>query len=208
VLNIDLPFSVEAFFGVFERYNSELPYAGVVIASIAIVSTILSLTSRWRLSLLILAGLWLWAGVAYHFIYFSAINPAAYWFGAFFLLQASLLAITALRPIRLEPAADRSGATGLAIVIFSILVYPLLGYWTGHVFPRSPTFGLPCPLTIFTFGTLLLLPKRVPKFVVIIPLIWAVIGTTASLLFGVWQDLALLISAVTFVMIRFVLDPD
>ncbi|WP_414541485.1 DUF6064 family protein [Nostoc sp. CCY0012] len=29
-------------------------------------------------------------------------------------------------------------------------MYPLIGYALGRIFPTSPTFGVPCPTTIFT----------------------------------------------------------
>jgi len=75
--------------------------------------------------------------------------------------------------------------------------YPLLGYFLGHIYPASPCFGVaPCPTTIFTFGLLLLTVKRVPKYLLIIPLIWSFIGFTAALKLGIKEDIGLLIAGV------------
>jgi hypothetical protein len=59
----------------------------------------------------------------------------------------------------------------------------------------SPTFGAPCPAVIHTFG-ILLLARRVPLWLLIIPMLWAVIGTSAVFAFGVLQDIGLFASAV------------
>jgi hypothetical protein len=73
------------------------------------------------------------------------------------------------------------------------VIYPLLGYFLGHVYPSSPTFGLPCPTTIFTIGTLLLAGKT-PRAVFIIPLLWSVIGFKAAISLGAEEDTFLLLS--------------
>jgi hypothetical protein len=55
-----------------------------------------------------------------------------------------------------------------------------------------PTFGLPCPTTIFTIGTLCLLRTPFPRHVLGAPFLWAAIGSQAAFLLGVYQDLGLL----------------
>jgi len=40
----------------------------------------------------LLAAFWAWMAVAYHFAYFTRINPAAWLFGALFLVEAALFA--------------------------------------------------------------------------------------------------------------------
>jgi hypothetical protein len=65
----------------------------------------------------------------------------------------------------------------------------------------SPTFGAPCPVVIYTFG-MLLLARRVPFWLLIIPTLWAIIGTSAVIAFGVVQDIGLVISAVVVIAAR------
>ncbi|HKB86940.1 MAG TPA: DUF6064 family protein, partial [Ignavibacteriaceae bacterium] len=49
----------------------------------------------------------------------------------------------------------------------------------------------PCPTTIFTFGILLWTTKKIPGYVLIIPLIWAALGISAALQLGIKEDLGL-----------------
>ena len=82
----------------------------------------------------------------------------------------------------------------LVLILFALIIYPVLGYFIGHVYPFSPTFGLPCPTTIFTFGLLLLNSKRCPVTILIIPLVWSIIGFMAAIQFGILEDTGLLVA--------------
>jgi len=73
----------------------------------------------------------------------------------------------------------------------------VLGYNLGHVYPYSPTFGLPCPTTIFTFGILLFTNEKMPVHLLIIPLLWSVIGFTAAINLIIYEDTGLLIAGLT-----------
>jgi hypothetical protein len=57
-----------------------------------------------------------------------------------------------------------------------------------------PTFGLPCPTTIFTLGILLFATAPLPRSVFAVPLLWAAVGSTAAFRFGIPQDLGLLVA--------------
>src|SRR5690606_19424891 len=59
-----------------------------------------------------------------------------------------------------------------------------------------PTFGVPCPTPIFTFGMLLWAAGTVrwPRFVV--PSLWAFIAVFAALGWGVWEDAMMPVAAV------------
>ena len=136
-------------------------------------------------------------GIVYHIIYFSGINKAAYIFGAVFIVQGLLFLILGVYRYQLNFEANRSLQTYTAIllIIFALLVYPVLGYLLGHIYPDSPTFGLPCPTTIFTFGVLLMLkPQRI--ILMIIPLLWSLIGFTASFSLGIKEDTGLLAAGI------------
>jgi hypothetical protein len=66
-----------------------------------------------------------------------------------------------------------------------------------------PSFGVPCPTTLFTAGLLLSLEPGgpgAPWYLLIIPLAWTLIGGSAAILLGVLPDVALLLGgAVLFV---------
>jgi hypothetical protein len=80
--------------------------------------------------------------------------------------------------------------------MYALLVYPALSMVTGHHYPEMPTFGLPCPTTIFTVGVLALAKPPVPRVVLIVPILWSLIGVQAAFLLGVPQDLALGVVAI------------
>jgi hypothetical protein len=71
------------------RLFANTDYTGGVAILINVLA-ILKYKRAGLLSGIILAFLWLWMGIVYHFIYFSQINPAAKFFGALFILQGLL----------------------------------------------------------------------------------------------------------------------
>ena len=83
---------------------------------------------------------------------------------------------------------------GGTLVLFALVVYPLVGHLLGHRYPAVPTFGLPCPTTIFTIGVLLFATAPVPRSVFVVPGLWAAVGSTAAFALGVYQDLGLLVA--------------
>jgi hypothetical protein len=58
-----------------------------------------------------------------------------------------------------------------------------------------PTFGVPCPTTIFTLGVLMWCLRPVPWSVLVVPVAWSVIATVAAVAFGVVEDFALPVAA-------------
>jgi hypothetical protein len=152
-----------------------------------------------------LSLLWLWNGICYHWIFFSPINPAAIVFGAFFCLQGILFLYAGVvkRGLSFRLRPNLYGVTGSAMLVFSLVLYPVIGYFAGHRFPQAPTFGLPCPSTIFTFGMMLCLERRLPALILIIPVAWSILGFTAAFSFGVVEDTGLVISGLITVALTF-----
>jgi len=193
------PFTVEQFLDIFRNYNDTVfPMQVIfyVISVIVIYLTIKPTSKSDRIISGILAFLWLWMGVVYHLIFFTAINKAAYLFGAIFILQGILILTFGVfqNKLSFKFRSDIYGFAGAILILFALILYPVLGHALGHSYPSSPTFGLPCPTTIFTFGLLLLSDKKCPIAILIIPFIWSVIGFTAALNFGIVEDTGLLVS--------------
>jgi hypothetical protein len=196
-----MPFSVEQFFDVFESYNRATGPAAVILtmlASVAVLAMIWRSAMSTRLVLLILAALWTWAGGVYHLLFFTEVNPAAWIFGTAFMIEASLLAWAAFgQPLRIKSENRAAKIVSTILVIYALLIYPMLTAASGHSYPRFPTFGCPCPVTIFTFGMLISL--KVPWYTAIIPMGWAIVGTSAAAYFNIYADLGLIASAAAFV---------
>jgi hypothetical protein len=191
-----MPFTPEVFFANFAQYNAAIWPAQTVAYALGLAAILLLLRpAAWSSTLiaLILAATWLWIGVAYHLDHFARINFAAPLFGLFFIAEGLLLAWSGVtRRLSFRFRADPVGWTGLAFVVFAMAVYPLLGWLAGHGWPRGPVFGVaPCPTVIFTMGLLLLTEGRVPRHLLIIPVLWALLGGTAAWLLNVPEDLAL-----------------
>jgi hypothetical protein len=144
-----------------------------------------------------LAASWVWTGIAYHAMHFSAINHAAYGFAALFVGQGVLLLYfgVATTQIRFDPRAGSAPLLGWALLAYAMVIYPLIGLASEHRRGELPVFGItPCPVTLFTFGFFLLATEPVPRWLLAIPMVWSLIGGSAAFLLGVPQDWALLFS--------------
>ena len=195
-----LPFTLDEFLDVFRRYNDgvwPMQWLLTAIALVAIVSAFQGGPTASRLASVALSVLWVWMGAVYHLGYFRAINPAAPLFGVAFIAEGLLLAWLGLTQVslRFEPHADAAGLAGLAMILYALLVYPLLGRALGHRYPYSPTFGAPCPTTIFTFGIVLLSAVPRSRLAIVIPVLWSFLGAFATLRLGMWEDAGLVLSA-------------
>jgi hypothetical protein len=140
----------------------------------------------------VLAVHWAWSGLAYHAAFFSTINPAAWLFAGLFLVEAGLLFWYGVAGGRLRLSVGLSvrGILSWALIVYALL-YPAIARGEGRVFPRLPTFGVPCPTTILTIGFLLAADRTLPRSVAVIPMMWACVGASAAFLFGVHADLML-----------------
>jgi hypothetical protein len=196
-----LPFTAEQFFWTFARYN-EAVWPAPVVAYVAAGTAILSVLLGWRRSGAVTAGVlgafWVFQGVAYQIGFFSAINPAAYAFGALMIGEGLALLWSGLARGQLvfRPRPDFRGAVGTVLMAYGMFVYPVIGILAGHSYPRAPVFGVaPCPTVIFTFGMLLWTSRPVPRLLLVGPTLWAAIGSVAAVQLGVYQDYGLAAAA-------------
>lgn len=205
---MNLPFSPEQFLEVFKKYNTTVFPAQIIFYTLAILIIPLSIKRNKYSGLIISAILsffWLWMGVVYHLVFFSTINNAAYFFGALFILQGFVLIYTGVykSALTFKLHGGIAGILSSLLILYALIIYPLLGYFSGHVYPFSPTFGLPCPTTIFTLGILLLIDRKNPAAIFVIPLIWSVIGFLAAVKLGIYEDIGLLIAGVISIILLF-----
>lgn len=194
-----MPFTVEEFLGIFRDYNNAVyPFQFILILSALYIIYLAFSRKSYGSKVItwILVFYWLWIGVVYHIIFFSSINPAAYVFGIIFILQSLLFIKAGIIDNKLEFKFKKglNQYTGGLIILYALIIYPLLGMYSGHTYPENPTFGLPCPTTIFTFGILLWTTKKIPSYIIGIPLIWAIVGFIAALKLGMREDIGLLVA--------------
>lgn len=193
---MSLPFTTEAFLDVFRRYNEAVWPAQWALTALGAAAALLARRARAnasRAAAALLAALWLWTGVVYHLGFFRRINPAAVLFAAACVAQAAALAWWGAWRGRIDfrPRRDAAGAVGAALVLYALVLYPLLGLALGHRYPAAPTFGLPCPTTILTFGLLLWALPTLPRALLVVPTLWALVGVSAAARLGMVEDWAL-----------------
>lgn len=207
-----LPFTRDQFLANLVAYNEAIwpaQLAAFVVGILAVVLLIWRPRMADRLIAGILAAMWLWTGIAYHWLHFTEINRAASIFAALFVTQGVVLAYAGVvrNQLRFGLSSGPAASAGIAFVSYAILLYPLLGIWTGHAYPEMPVFGVtPCPVTIFTFGFFLLAKRPVSRWLLAIPFVWSLIGGSAAFLLGVPQDWPLFASG--FVAIPLVVLPQ
>ena len=196
-----LPFTIQQFLEVFKNYNQSVFPMQIIFYLLALTGILLSIKKIARADKIInviLSFFWIWMGVVYHLLYFARINKAAYVFGMIFILQGLLFFYQGVLNDKLtyKFRFDKFGWVGALLMTFALIIYPFLGYIFGHFYPSAPTFGLPCPTTIFTFGILMWFDKKIPLSILIIPFIWSIIGFFAALQLGVREDTGLIAAGI------------
>ena len=207
-----IPFTAEQFLQVFEKYDRAIyPFQFALILVAIIVpfakrlpqqrgfanAAVLLAASRKpfanKLISYLLGFLWLWMGIVYHLIFFTAISPPAYVFGTLFIVQGLLFLYEGVVRNRLSFRASQNfyGIFGAIFIAYALVIYPLIGYALGRTFTASPIFGVPCPTVIFTFGLLIWTDKRFPLSLLIIPVLWSLVRSSAALSFGIKEASAL-----------------
>ena len=195
-----LPFSAEQFFGLFVRYNEAVWPLQLLLVTAAIIVVIVAVSAprRSRIVTGSLAALWAYAALAYHLAFFTTLTPAAHLFAALFLVEAALLGWHGLHTRRLHlavPPDATARIVGIVLILYALVGYPALAHVAGQRYPAMPTFGVPCPTTIFTLGVLMWCLRPVPWSVLVVPVGWSVIATVAAVAFGVVEDFALPVAA-------------
>ena len=202
-----LPFTKAQFLEVFHKYNNSIYPLQVIFLLLAVLAiTIIYRGSKRQQKIvpIILATFWIWMGIVYHIGYFSAINKVAILFGVLFILQGIFFLHYGLKKFPLFTFQKNiRSITSVLLLIYALIFYPLTGHFAGHDYPYSPTFGLPCPTTIFTLAVFLSAQPRIPFYLAIIPLLWSVIGFSAAFSLGIYEDAALIVSAFAFVVLYF-----
>jgi hypothetical protein len=198
-----MPFTEQQFLDVFASYNETVFPLQVVLLIAALFAIRLAGNDGGRSSkavAFVLGVLWLWMGVVYHWIFFSRINGLAFLFGGLFVLQGVIFfyaGVVRRDLIFYRQPAGAGSVIGTLLIVYALLIYPIIGIAAGHSYPYSPTFGLPCPTTIFTFGLLARSGRSVPLYVLPIPFAWSLLGFSAAVSLGVSEDIGLFIAGVT-----------
>ena len=196
-----LPFTIAQFLDVFRQYNEAVWPIQWVLVAIGLIAVVLALrggSTASRLVSVLLAALWFWMAIVYHLAFFADLSRVGVVFGLAFGLQSALLSWLAVRKrvILYRPRSPAAMSIGAVLIVYALLLYPVLGSLLGHRYPASPTFGVPCPTTIFTLGLMVWAGGSIPRRLLIVPLAWALVGTSAAANLGMTEDFGLLGAAI------------
>ena len=196
-----IPFSAEQFHGVFRDYNTAVWPAQWFLVAMALAAVAAVLRPRpWSGVAVsaILGVLWAWTALAYHLAFFARISPAAYGFAVLSAAGAAAFIWQGVvrRRLTFRWVPGLRATAGVVLIAFALVVYPVWSAYAGYPYPATPTFGLPCPTTIFTIGLLCFAVPPTPRSPLIVPVLWCLVGAQAAFLLGVLPDLVLIAAAV------------
>jgi hypothetical protein len=195
---IVMPFSAEMLLDYFAVYNERIwpmQLLGYVLGLLTLVPLFRPGKAWNRMVTGVLAFLWLWLSLV--FWRQAAITRASMYVPTvLFAVQGALFLHALIRDRIAYGAVGRvDTAVGLAFIAYALVGYPIAGLLASHVYPHSPLSPFfPCPATVLTFGVLVL-ARRVPRYLLVIPTLWAMSGAFWFYL-GMVEDAGLVIAGV------------
>ncbi|MGB2956116.1 MAG: DUF6064 family protein [Anaerolineales bacterium] len=188
-------------FQAFSKYNQAIwpiQIAAYALAAFVILLAVKRVKYSDNIILFILSFYWLWAGIVCLFGFLAPDFPIFYMLGVMAVFQGILFLYFGFKSenklLSFSFKADIYGMTGAIYIIYALIIYPIIGYLTGHPLHNYPVFGVaPCPVCIFTLGLLIIARRRFPLILLIVPLIESLLGIIPTLL-GLYADIGLIIA--------------
>lgn len=150
---------------------------------------------------LILTFLWLWDGIVHQCVMAAYPPEHCIPMAVLFILQGLLIFYHGVVKENLTFTYSHkswSSRIGLFFMGYALVGYLVIGAILGHPFTEGGVFfSNICAFDCFTLGLLMMSGKKTPKYLVIIPLVWALAGgLTAAFAWRLWDDLALVAAGV------------
>ena len=177
-------------FLIFERGNTTIWPMQLVCYVSAVAMVGLALWHGRRASQLICllaAAVFAWVGIVYFGVVDNGMHLAWVW-TATFILEAILFLVAGIvrRDLVFDPRWNLSGVLGAVIMSIGIVFFPLVEVLSGYPLHSLTVFGLaPCPTVIFFFGLLLWARPPAPKYLLLLPLAWALTSAPGDLTLGI-----------------------
>ncbi len=194
------------FLAMFDRNNAAVWPMQIVwyVAAAAMVGLALRPTRRASQLVCVLAAAYLaWIGIAY----FAWLNPGmnlSWAWAAVFTLEAVLVLVAGVvrSDLVFRPRWNLASALGGAFIRYALVAYPAIGLLGGHPLHTVPVFGLsPCTTVILFFGLLLSARPPAPKYLLPLPLAWALTAAPPALGTGIVADVGMGVAGVTAVVL-------
>jgi hypothetical protein len=191
---------LSAFLATFGRANAAVWPMQIVwyLVAVAMVGFALwPLRRSSRLICALAAAYFAWIGIAYFAWLMPGMHFSVLW-AAIFAFQAVLLVVAGVlrSDLVIRPRKDVASGLGAAFIAYALVAYPVIGLAGGHALRTLPVLGVsPCVTVVFFFGLLLWARPPAPKYVLLVPLAWALGAAPPDLARGVVADYGMLVTA-------------
>ena len=138
-----------------------------------------------------------WIGIAYFAWLMPGMHYSWLW-ATVFTFQAVLLLVAGIvrSDLVFRPGRNLASGLGAVFIAYALVGYPLVGLAGGHPLRTLPLLGVsPCATVVFFFGLLLWARPPTPKYVLLVPLAWALGAAPPDLARGVTADYGMLAAA-------------
>ncbi len=192
----------DLFFQFMTKYNTAIwPMQIVfyVLSALCIYTSLHKLKYSDIINIVILSSLWIWNGAITLLVYFTSFHDQYYLWGPIWIAQGVLISYHGIikKQIRFKLKKDVYSFIGLTFIAYALILYPLIGAWLGHPFPKGPIFGAaPCPTVIFTFSLFLFSENRVNPYLLYFPLLWALMSLYPIIGMGIYADIGEIVAAI------------
>ncbi len=193
------PITFEQFLELITGYNQAvwpMHIVAYILGIAALVFAIKETKYSSKITSAILAFFWLWGGIVFSIMFVSKIWKLNIGSGILFIIQAILFLLLGVFKSNLQFRfrSDVYGVIGIIFIAYAIIGYPIIEFLLGRSYSQFINIGVvPSPTAVFTFGLLLWMTKKLPKYFLIIPFILAIDGILAIPL-GVYEDIGLVIA--------------
>jgi Family of unknown function (DUF6064) len=136
---------------------------------------------------LLAAAVFAWVGIVYFGLVDTGMHLAWVWV-AVFILEAILFLVAGImrRDLVFAPRWDLSGLLGAVVMCIGLVGFPLVEVLSGYLLHSLTLFGLsPCVTVIFFFGLLLWARPPAPRYLLLLPLAWALTSAPTDLTLGI-----------------------
>ncbi len=173
-----MEFTYDSVVKVFARYNDAI-WPMQVVAYLLVFAAFFVVARKTKYSdriiAAILAFFWLWVGIRFWLPSAPSV-PLFYVIGGLFIVQGILFLLGVAKPSVLYRFQENVFSyTGIALMLYAMIVFPVGALLMGRVYPQMGIVGLfPCPTVLFTCGLALCTDRKVPKYMLAIPLFWGI----------------------------------
>ena len=196
-----MDFKLEPFLAMLAGYNQHVWPLQAVAYGLGVLSVCIAVRTfngSSKIVSLVLSFFWLWNGAVFGIFYWGPEYAPAYLFSALLVVQGIFFLVSGVfrSDLTFKCKSDGYSISGLVFIVYALAGYQFFGYFLGHRYPVFFPPGLvPCPTNIFTIGILLLTDKKLPRHLMVIPVLWSLSGFM-PVAKGILEDIGMIATGV------------